>query len=255
MVRMTKRVAVVGALGLTLALVLAACGGGDEEPTATPRPTATPVPTAAPTATPTLAAVVTAANGDEVGELAAVVHSTTERHLAKDGSVMVQDLWLGVDVQGRLVQARSQVFNAAGVLQQEAIVEAGSSVVSTRSIGDTEGRPLHAPTTVDWQAIDLNQVADRAASFASNPEWSEESTVSAATRQFTRTRGNGWWTVSLDADSGKIVEVSVYKTGGGGTPVLIETVKYLTPESILNPSSVPAEVWVAEFDALNGGQR
>ncbi len=47
MLRLVKRSAVLGAMSLTLALVLAACGGDD--PTATPRPTATMVP---PTATP-----------------------------------------------------------------------------------------------------------------------------------------------------------------------------------------------------------
>ena len=48
MLRLTVRFATLGALSLTLAVVLAACGG--EDPTPTPRPTATPVP---PTATPT----------------------------------------------------------------------------------------------------------------------------------------------------------------------------------------------------------
>ncbi len=57
MLRMTRRIPVIGALGLTLALVLVACGGDDSTPT--PRPTATPVPTAAPTATPTPAPGVT----------------------------------------------------------------------------------------------------------------------------------------------------------------------------------------------------
>ena len=45
MVKMSGKIGVIGALGLMLSLVLAACGG--EEPTATPRPAATPTPTAA----------------------------------------------------------------------------------------------------------------------------------------------------------------------------------------------------------------
>jgi tripartite-type tricarboxylate transporter receptor subunit TctC len=44
MVKMSGKIGVVGALGLMLSLVLAACGG--EEPTATPRPAATPTPEA-----------------------------------------------------------------------------------------------------------------------------------------------------------------------------------------------------------------
>ncbi len=48
MLRLTLRFATLGALGLVVALALAACGG--EDPTPTPRPTATAVP---PTATPT----------------------------------------------------------------------------------------------------------------------------------------------------------------------------------------------------------
>ena len=45
MVKMSGKIGVIGALGLMLSMVLAACGG--EEPTATPRPAATPTPTAA----------------------------------------------------------------------------------------------------------------------------------------------------------------------------------------------------------------
>ena len=45
MVKMSRKIGVIGTLGLMLSLVLAACGG--EEPTATPRPAATPTPTAA----------------------------------------------------------------------------------------------------------------------------------------------------------------------------------------------------------------
>ena len=45
MVKMSGKIGVIGALGLMLSLVIAACGG--EEPTATPRPAATPTPTAA----------------------------------------------------------------------------------------------------------------------------------------------------------------------------------------------------------------
>ena len=45
MVKMSGKIGVIGALGLMLSLVFAACGG--EEPTATPRPAATPTPTAA----------------------------------------------------------------------------------------------------------------------------------------------------------------------------------------------------------------
>ncbi len=54
MVKMSKNIGVIGALGLMLSLVLAACGG--EAPTATPRPAATPTPDtmmeAEPTPTP-----------------------------------------------------------------------------------------------------------------------------------------------------------------------------------------------------------
>ncbi len=57
MVRVSKRLASFGALGLTLLLTIAACGGG-ADPTDTPRPTATPVP-AQPTATPTAMAPAT----------------------------------------------------------------------------------------------------------------------------------------------------------------------------------------------------
>ena len=58
MVKMSGKIGVIGALGLMLSLVLAACGG--EEPTATPRPAATPTPTAAMTeAEPTPTAVMT----------------------------------------------------------------------------------------------------------------------------------------------------------------------------------------------------
>ena len=56
MVRVSKRLAAFGALGLTLLMTMAACGGAD--PTDTPRPTATPVP-AQPTATPTAMAPAT----------------------------------------------------------------------------------------------------------------------------------------------------------------------------------------------------
>ena len=64
MVRVSKRLASFGALGLTLLLTIAACGGG-ADPTDTPRPTATPVP-AQPTATPT--AMATATDGGATAE-------------------------------------------------------------------------------------------------------------------------------------------------------------------------------------------
>ena len=57
MVKMSGKIGVIGALGLMLSLVLAACGG--EEPTATPRPAATPTPTAMMEAEPTPTAMIT----------------------------------------------------------------------------------------------------------------------------------------------------------------------------------------------------
>ncbi|MXW30900.1 MAG: hypothetical protein F4Z88_09310 [Chloroflexi bacterium] len=57
MVKMSGKIGVIGALGLMLSLVLAACGG--EEPTATPRPAATPTPTAMMAAEPTPTAMMT----------------------------------------------------------------------------------------------------------------------------------------------------------------------------------------------------
>ena len=56
MVKMSGKIGVIGALGLMLSLVLAACGG--EEPTATPRPAATPTPTAMMEAGPTPTAMM-----------------------------------------------------------------------------------------------------------------------------------------------------------------------------------------------------
>ena len=59
MAKMNRKIGAIGAIGLVLALVLAACGG-EEEPTATPRPAAEPTPTpmmaAEPTPTPAMAA-------------------------------------------------------------------------------------------------------------------------------------------------------------------------------------------------------
>ncbi len=57
MVKMSGKIGVIGALGLMLSLILAACGG--EEPTATPRPAATPTPTAMMEAEPTPTAMMT----------------------------------------------------------------------------------------------------------------------------------------------------------------------------------------------------
>ena len=56
MVKMSGKIGVIGALGLMLSLLLAACGG--EEPTATPRPAATPTPTAMAEAEPTPTAMM-----------------------------------------------------------------------------------------------------------------------------------------------------------------------------------------------------
>ncbi len=56
MVKMSGKIGVIGALGLMLSLVLAACGG--EDPTATPRPAATPTPTAMAEAEPTPTAMM-----------------------------------------------------------------------------------------------------------------------------------------------------------------------------------------------------
>ncbi len=60
MMKLSRKIAAIGAMSLVLALILAACGG-EEEPTATPRPAATPTPTAAmmadePTPTPAMMA-------------------------------------------------------------------------------------------------------------------------------------------------------------------------------------------------------
>ena len=83
MVRVSKRLAAFGALGLMLLLTIAACGGG-ADPTDTPRPTATPVP-AQPTATPT--AMAPATDGGATAEPARPAATATPRPTAPPPSV------------------------------------------------------------------------------------------------------------------------------------------------------------------------
>ena len=74
MVKMSGKIGVIGALGLMLSLVLAACGG--EEPTATPRPAATPTPTAMMEAGPTPTAMMEEATPTPLPEGVTAVPAT-----------------------------------------------------------------------------------------------------------------------------------------------------------------------------------